>query len=60
MMIWKKLNILYVYIFFYLIYIIFFNTHVAFLGLYSKSLMLNDTDVLNLNFNDIYNYITFF
>lgn len=31
-----------------------------FLGLDSKSLMLNDTDVLNLNFNDIYNYITFF
>lgn len=31
-----------------------------FLGLDSKSLMLKDTDVLNLNFNDIHNYITFF
>lgn len=31
-----------------------------FLGLDSKSLMLNDTDVLNLNFNDIHNYITIF
>lgn len=31
-----------------------------FFGLDLKSFMLNDIDVLNLNFNDIYNYIIIF